>query len=137
MAWWGRSSARETACRVVVGSIALQTLQHLCPNIKIVAFVQQIQESAQINIEELNEEIIESNIVRCPDPVAAKTWNNAFWISNQKDSVGGIVRCVCLGIPVGLGEPCFDKLEADLAKAMLGFQRQRDFLLAVVLMVFI
>lgn len=125
----GRSSARETACRVVAGSIALQTLQHLCPNIKILAFVQQIQEiKTQINIEELNEEIIESNIVRCPDPVAAKNMEQRILdIKSKKDSVGGIVRCVCLGIPVGLGEPCFDKLEADLAKAMLGIPATKGF----------
>ena len=60
-----------------------------------------------------------------------------FGYQIKKDSVGGIVRCVCLGIPVGLGEPCFDKLEADLAKAMLGIPATKDFLLAVVLIVFI
>ena len=99
------------------------------PNIRIFAFVQQIQEiKAQIDIEEINEEIIESNIVRCPDPVAAKNMEQRILdIKSQKDSVGGIVRCVCLGVPAGLGQPCFDKLEADFAKAVLGIPTTKGF----------
>ena len=76
----------------------------------MLAFVQQIQEikSFQINIEELNEEIIESNIVRCQIPSLQKTWNNAFWISNQEKIVSEIIVRVCLfGDSRRFGAPLF------------------------------
>ena len=125
----GRSSARETACRIVGGSIANQILQHFFPNLKILAFVQQIQDiTANIDIYNITKEQIESNFVRCPDPKAAKKMEDRILhIKSQKDSIGGLIRCFCFGVPVGLGDPCFDKLEADLGKAMLSIPATKGF----------
>jgi chorismate synthase len=125
----GRSSARETACRVVAGAIAQQVLRHFCPELQIFAFVQQIQEiKANVDTKSLHVDLIESNIVRCPDPIAAKNMEQRILdIKSQNDSVGGIIRCICLRVPAGLGDPCFDKLEADLAKAMLSIPATKGF----------
>ena len=113
----GRSSARETASRVVAGAIAKQFLS----DIKFTAYVSSVGE---INLDkpyqELDFDYIEKNPVRCADPEkAAEMENYIKQIRKEGDTVGGIITCVIQNVPVGLGEPVFDKLHAELGKAML------------------
>lgn len=113
----GRSSARETASRVVGGAIAKQII----PEIKITAFVSSVGDIF-INkpYQDLDFSKIESNPVRCPDEVTALKMENFIKeIKKQGDTVGGTIMCVIQNVPIGLGEPVFDKLHADLGKAML------------------
>ncbi|EDO27733.1 predicted protein [Nematostella vectensis] len=121
----GRSSARETASRVVAGAIAKQVI----PDIKINAYV-----SAVGNIElnktyqELDFSNIEKNAVRCPDEaMAARMETHIKEIKKQGDTVGGVVSCVIQNVPIGLGEPVFDKLHAELGKAMLSINAVKGF----------
>ena len=121
----GRSSARETAARVVGGAIAKQMLS----GIKINAFVSSVGE---IFIDKPYQSIdfstIESNPVRCPDPeTAAKMEAYIKDIRSQGDTVGGTVTCVLQNVPAGLGEPVFDKLHAELGKAMLSINAVKGF----------
>jgi len=124
----GRSSARETIGRVAAGAIAKKILKQVA-NVEVIAYVKQIKDivadivPAKVSLEE-----VESNIVRCPDPVAAaKMIELIDLIRSQKDSLGGIVECVARGVPVGLGDPVFDKLEADLAKALMSLPASKGF----------
>ncbi len=123
----GRSSARETACRVVGGAIAKLLLAH--HKIQINAFVKSISSiSLDKNYQEIDFLLIESNEVRCPDKEVAELMIKA--IENAKkagDSLGGIISCVIQNVPVGLGEPVFDKLHADLAKAMISINAVKGF----------
>ena len=121
----GRSSARETASRVVAGAIAKQMLK----DIKINAYVSAV---GAINLEksyqELDLSLTETNDVRCPDPETAnKMIDHIKQIKKQGDTVGGIITCVIQNVPVGLGEPVFDKLHADLGKAMLSINAVKGF----------
>ena len=121
----GRSSARETASRVVAGAIAKQML----PEIKINAFVSSV---GHIHLDKKYQELdfskIESNPVRCPDAdSAAKMEEYIREIRKQGDTVGGVVTCVIQNVPVGLGEPVFDKLHAELGKAMLSINAVKGF----------
>lgn len=121
----GRSSARETASRVVAGAIAKQFLK----NIKINAFVSQVG-NIRLNkaYQELDFTLIESNAVRCPDPgVAAKMEAYIKEIKKQGDTIGGIITCVIQNVPIGLGEPVFEKLHAELGKAMLSINAVKGF----------
>lgn len=122
----GRSSARETASRVVAGSIAKQLLQSI--GIQFSTYVSQVGAIA-LNTKEfypLSE--IESNPVRCPDvTVAQQMIARIEEIKNLGDSIGGTVQCVITGVPVGLGEPVFDKLHAELGKAMLSINAVKGF----------
>lgn len=113
----GRSSARETASRVVGGAIAKQII----PEIKITAFVSSVGDIfIDKPYQELDFSKIESNAVRCPDSATAlKMENYIKEIKKQGDTVGGTILCVIQNVPIGLGEPVFDKLHADLGKAML------------------
>ncbi|WP_158963264.1 chorismate synthase [Myroides fluvii] len=113
----GRSSARETACRVVGGAIAKQLLAPL----QITAYVSSV---GTIRLEQpytaLNLQAIESNAVRCPDPNVAQAMEDLIrQVKKEGDSIGGVITCVVQNVPVGLGAPVFDKLDAELAKAML------------------
>ncbi len=121
----GRSSARETASRVVAGAIAKQVL----PKIKINAYVSGVGPlKLNKNHTELNFSLTESNIVRCPDTEMAKEMENYIkQIRKEGDTVGGIVSCAISGVPVGLGEPVFDKLHAELGKAMLSINAVKGF----------
>jgi chorismate synthase len=96
---------------------------------EIVAYVAQIHEVvAKINRSAVNEKDIEKNIVRCPDAAAAKKMVSLIeQVRGQGDSVGGVIECLVRGIPPGLGEPVFDKLDADLAKAMLSIPATKGF----------
>lgn len=121
----GRSSARETACRVVAGAIAKQIL----PDIKINAFVSSV---GDIFIDKpyqaLDFSFTESNPVRCPDlDTAAKMEEYIRQIRKEGDTVGGTITCVIQNVPVGLGEPVFDKLHAELGKAMLSINAVKGF----------
>jgi len=121
----GRSSARETACRVVAGSIAKQFLSE----IKINAYVQSVGK-IEINkpYQELDLKKIESNIVRCPDMKIAKEMESYIKkIRKQGDTIGGVIRCVIQNVPIGLGEPVFEKLHAQLGKAMLSINAVKGF----------
>lgn len=125
----GRSSARETACRVAAGAIAKKFLKE--KNINILAFVEQVGNIKIKNInfiDEINENIIESNIVRCPDSMVAKKMIELIEnIKNDGDSIGGIIKCFIKNCPIGLGEPVFNKLSAELAKAMLSINACKGF----------
>lgn len=113
----GRSSARETVSRVVAGAIAKQVLK----NCSIRAYVSSVG-SLKVNVpyNELNLENTELNAVRCPDLQLAKEMEAYIKeIRKQGDSIGGTITCVVQNVPRGLGEPVFDKLDAELAKAML------------------
>jgi len=121
----GRSSARETASRVVAGAIAKQML----PDIKINAFVSSV---GDIFIDKpyqaLDFSKIEDNAVRCPDEASAKKMEQKILeIKKQGDTIGGTITCVLQNVPVGLGEPVFDKLHADLGKAMLSINAVKGF----------
>jgi len=121
----GRSSARETASRVVAGAVAKQLL----PNIKINAFVSSVGTIfLDKPYQELNFSKTESNPVRCPDETtAAKMEELIRDIRKQGDTVGGTITCVLQNVPLGLGEPVFDKLHADLGKAMLSINAVKGF----------
>jgi chorismate synthase len=122
----GRSSARETACRVVAGSIAKQLLNNY--GIKISAYVSSIGNifANEKNVD-LNKDY-DSNIVRCPDNDASdKMINLITELKSKGNSVGGQIKCVISGVKVGLGEPVFDKLHADLGKAMLSINAVKGF----------
>jgi len=121
----GRSSARETASRVVAGAFAKQFLG----DVKINAFVSQVGEM-QLNkpYQELDFSNIESNPVRCPDAeMAEKMEAYIKTIKKEGDTVGGVITCVAQNVPIGLGEPVFDKLHADLGKAMLSINAVKGF----------
>ncbi len=123
----GRSSARETACRVVAGAIAKLLLKKF--NVQITAYVSQVA-SVKLNksYKELDLSSVETNIVRCPDAKVAEEMITLIEQTRKAgDTVGGIVSCVCSGVPVGLGEPVFDKLHADLAKAMMSINATKGF----------
>lgn len=121
----GRSSARETVSRVVAGAIAKQIL----PNIKINAFVSSVGEIfLDKPYQELDFSKIESNAVRCPDEITAQKMEDYIkQIRKDGDSVGGTITCVLQNVPIGLGEPVFDKLHAELGKAMLSINAVKGF----------
>ncbi|MEJ6753544.1 MAG: chorismate synthase [Flavobacteriales bacterium] len=122
----GRSSARETACRVVAGSIAKQLLSTY--GIKISAYVASIGNVfADVNNIDLNKDY-DSNIVRCPDNDASiKMINLITELKSKGNTVGGQIKCIIRGVKSGLGEPVFDKLHADLGKAMLSINAVKGF----------
>lgn len=121
----GRSSARETASRVVGGAIAKQII----PNIKITAYVSSVGIiELTKSYEELDFSNIEKNAVRCPDrELALRMENYIKDIKKEGDTVGGVITCVIQNVPIGLGEPVFDKLHADLGKAMLSINAVKGF----------
>ena len=125
----GRASARETIGRVAAGAVAKEILSILCSEFEIVAYVAQIHEiAAKINRSVVTMKDVEKNAVRCPDGTAAKKMASLIeQVRGEGDSVGGVIECVARGIPPGLGEPVFDKLEADLAKAMLSLPATKGF----------
>lgn len=123
----GRSSARETACRIVGGAIAKLYLNHL--NISIQGYVSQVGPIKLLkSYKELDLTKTEESIIRCPD--AATAYKMVSFIEDVRkegDTIGGIVSCVVSGTPIGLGEPVFDKLHADLGKAMLSINAVKGF----------
>ena len=121
----GRSSARETACRVVAGSIAKQILNDISFN----AFVSRVGDiSISSNFSKVKFENIEKNLVRCPDLKKAKEMENLIKsVRKEGDTIGGVVSCIIKNVPVGIGEPVFDKLHAELGKAMLSINAVKGF----------
>jgi chorismate synthase len=125
----GRASARETIGRVAAGAVAKKILQTLYADFEIVAYVTQIHDiAAKIDRSNVKMKDVEKNIVRCPDASTAKRMMSLIeQVRDKGDSIGGVIECVIRGIPPGLGEPVFDKLEADLAKAMLSIPATKGF----------
>ena len=121
----GRSSARETACRVVAGALAKQFLK----TIEINAYTSAVGEIVlNKSYKELNLANAETNDVRCPDSeVAAQMISKIKAIRKDGDTIGGIISCVIKNVPVGLGEPVFDRLHAQLGKAMLSINAVKGF----------
>ena len=123
----GRSSARETAARVAAGAIAKLFLRHY--GIHIHAYVSQVGElRLEKSYLEMDLKKAEDNIVRCPDEaMAEKMIAYIDEVRKSRDTVGGIVTCVAQGVPPGLGEPVFDRLHAELGKAMLSINAVKGF----------
>lgn len=124
----GRSSARETIGRIAAGSIAKKILSHV-NEIEIRAYVESIHNLKMPPLDHFPTiEEIDSSPIRCPDQETAhKMATLVQEVRNQGDSVGGIIICRIRNVPVGLGEPVFDRLEADLAKAMLSIPATKGF----------
>ena len=125
----GRSSARETIGRVCGGAIAEKVLREAF-NIEIVSWVSSVShiDSKQPGLISINRQEVDQNIIRCPDQAAAeKMIDSITKAKEEKDSLGGTVSCVCRNVPVGLGEPVFQKLEALLAQAMLSIPASKGF----------
>jgi chorismate synthase len=125
----GRASARETIGRVASGAIAKKLLLTLYSDFEVVAYVAQIHDLiAHIDRAAVTTKEVEQNIVRCPDADAAKQMIALIeQVCDAGDSVGGVIECVARGITAGIGDPVFDKLEADLAKAMLSIPAAKGF----------
>jgi chorismate synthase len=125
----GRSSARETIGRVAAGAVARKVLANLYPRFELMAYVADIYDViAEIDSATVSLERIEANAVRCPDPKAAEKMIAAIEKARAEgDSLGGTIACVARGLPAGLGDPVFDKLEADLAKGMLSLPASKGF----------
>ncbi len=121
----GRSSARETAARVVAGAIGKQLLK----GVSITAYTSAVGEIALATpYEQLDLSLVEANSVRCPDvEIAAQMEAYIKEVHKAGDTVGGVVSCVVQGVPIGLGEPVFDKLHAELGRAMLSINAVKGF----------
>ena len=123
----GRSSARETIARVVAGALAKLALRQL--GIRITAYTSQV---GTVRLEEdyskYDLDLVESNIVRCPDPETAKEMEKLIAeVKAEGDTIGGVITCVIKGCPIGLGEPVFGKLHAALGNAMLSINAAKAF----------
>ena len=126
----GRASARETIGRVAAGAIANKVMRgQFSEKFDIVAHVSVVQDIiADANLMDLSRSDVESNIVRCGDFAAAETMIERIKEARSNgNSLGGIIECVVRGVPAGLGDPVFDKLEADLAKAMMSLPATKGF----------
>ncbi len=123
----GRASARETVARVAAGAIAKQLLATL--GVELLAWVDEVGEvAASVDPAAVTMAQIEATPVRCPDEAAAAAMTTRIeQIRKAGDSIGGVVRAVARGVPAGWGEPVFDKLDADLAKAMLSLPAVKGF----------
>lgn len=122
----GRSSARETAARVAAGAIAKLFLKR--NDIVIRAYVSQVGEIKAPHFTQLDLSTTEDNIVRCPHPATAEKMIALIEeVRLARDTIGGVVTCVIENVPPGLGEPVFDKLHAELGKAMLGINAVKGF----------
>lgn len=122
----GRSSARETASRVVAGALAKQVLNSI--GINFSTFVDQVGDIRFHSDDFFALKEIESNLVRCPDlNIATKMENLIRDVRKEGDTIGGVISCIIHGVPAGLGEPVFDKLPAELGKAMLSINAVKAF----------
>ena len=125
----GRTSARETIGRVIGGSVARKMFKQVVPRLSVTAFVRQVgtlvarAEAGKVSAKE-----VESNIVRWPEAKEAEQVVRLIErVRSEGDSLGGVVECIVRGCPVGIGEPVFDRLEADLAKAMMSLPATKGF----------
>lgn len=123
----GRSSARETIARVVAGALAMQALSQI--GVTVTAYTSQVGDIALDNdYSRYDLSTVESNDVRCPDADAAARMHELIrQVQSEGDTIGGTVTCVVKGVPVGLGEPVFDKLHARLAYAMMSINAAKGF----------
>jgi chorismate synthase len=124
----GRASARETAARVAAGAIARKLLRERV-GVEVIAWVERVHAiEARVDPAKVTAESVEASPVRCPDAGAAKDMEAAIDAARREgDSLGGVVACVARNVPPGWGDPIFDKLEADLAKAMLSLPAAKGF----------
>ena len=125
----GRSSARETIGRVAAGAIAEKFLLEKF-SVEIVAWVSSVGEhnAREIDLSAITRDQVDASEIRCPDAAAAQRMAaEVVAARNDKDSVGGVITCVCRNLPAGLGEPAFDRLEALLAHAMLSIPATKGF----------
>ncbi|MCP6761385.1 MAG: chorismate synthase [Fischerella sp. CENA71] len=124
----GRSSARETIGRVAAGAIAKKILRQVA-NVEIIGYVKRIKDlEAVIDPDTVTLEQVESNIVRCPDAECGDRMIELIEeVRRQGNSIGGVVECVARNVPKGLGDPVFDKLEADLAKGVMSLPASKGF----------
>jgi len=124
----GRSSARETIGRVAAGAIAKKILSQVA-GVEVIGYVKRIKDiEGIIDPNTVTLEQVESNIVRCPDTECAERMIERIeQIGRSGDSIGGVVECVARNVPKGLGEPVFDKLEADLAKGVMSLPASKGF----------
>jgi chorismate synthase len=124
----GRASARETLARVAAGAIAKKYLMEKL-GIEFLSYVERVGDiKTDIDFRNVTTDAIESNIIRCPDPeIAEKMIALIEKVKEEKDSIGGVIRGVIKNVPVGLGEPVFDKIPADLAKAMMSINATKGF----------
>jgi len=125
----GRASARETIGRVAAAAVAKRVLHQYFPEFEIVAYVKSVYRiEAEVDPANVDFAAVERSIVRCPEPEAAARMIDLIkTMRKEGNSVGGVIECVVRGVPPGLGEPVFDKLEADLAKAMLSLPATKGF----------
>ncbi len=125
----GRASARETIGRVAAGAVARKVLAKLHSSLEVIAYVTHVYDlSATIDPAAVTSAQVEANALRCPDAEAAKRMIEAIEQARADgDSLGGVIECVLRGVPAGLGEPVFDKLDADLARAMLSLPATKGF----------
>ncbi|MCL3782060.1 chorismate synthase [Prolixibacteraceae bacterium JC049] len=123
----GRSSARETIARVAAGAVAKQLIA--TENIKVNAYVSQVGDvELKKSYSEVDLSLIDSNLVRCPDAATAELMEQKILdVAKEGDTIGGVITGVISGVPVGLGEPVFNKLHADLGFAMLGINAVKGF----------
>lgn len=124
----GRASARETIGRVAAGAVARQVLSSL-GGVEVVAWVDRVKDvEADVDSASVRAAAVDAHITRCPDPAAADRMEAVIREARSNgDTVGGVVRCVARGVPAGLGDPVFDKLEADLAKALISLPAAKGF----------
>lgn len=124
----GRASARETVGRVAAGAVARQVLAEL-GQIDVVAWVDRVQDvDSEVDASVVTQSDVDAFEVRCPDPDAAGRMTAVIQrVQAQGDTVGGVIRCVARGVPAGLGSPVMDKLEADLAKALMSLPASKGF----------
>jgi chorismate synthase len=126
----GRSSARETIGRVAAAAVAEQILKAAMEDFSVVAYVSSVKDiTARVSYDtDVTREMVEKSLVRCPDPEATVRMEQLILhAKEQGDSVGGTITCAVHGVMAGLGEPVFDKLEADLAKAMMSIPATKGF----------
>ncbi len=124
----GRASARETIGRVAAGAIARKLLR-TAAGVEVLAWVQRVHEvEAKVDAEAVSLEQVEASLVRCPDAAASAEMERRIDEARERgDSLGGVVECVARGVPPGLGEPVFDKLEADLAHGLMSLPATKGF----------
>ncbi|MES2616136.1 MAG: chorismate synthase [Bdellovibrionota bacterium] len=125
----GRSSARETVGRVAAAAVAKSFVKQNFANIEIISFVDRIYNiQAQVDTNKVTEQEVEESLIRCPDKQAEVLMKEKILAAKAEgDTLGGVVCCVIRNVPTGLGEPVFDKLEANFAKAMLSLPASKSF----------
>ena len=125
----GRASARETIGRVAGAAVAKNVLKSHFPAFEVVAYVKSIHQiEASVDLRTVTLAEVDRSLVRCPDPAASDQMVDLIkTVRKEGNSVGGVIECIIRGAPPGLGEPVFDKLEADLAKAMLSLPATKGF----------